>query len=97
MRPVALVVPANIRRAGSVELIESGFALSAGRIARLDPLELLLPGAVYKEVERVLTFLQDALCSATDNHALPQFGSLTNYDFAQFGQVVGIDDIGSRA
>jgi hypothetical protein len=47
-------------------------------------------------MESVLTFLQDALCSAPHNHALPQSGSLTNYGCAEFRQVVRIDDVGSR-
>jgi hypothetical protein len=40
-------------------------------IAILDPLEFLLPWALYEDIKSVLTFLQDALGSATHNHALP--------------------------
>jgi hypothetical protein len=65
-------------------------------IAILDPLEFLLPWALYEDIKSVLTFLQDALGSATHTHALPRFGSLTNYDYAEFGQLVRIDDVGSR-
>lgn len=91
--PIASVVSTNVGRADAIEFVEGRFARSVRCMAILDPLEFLLSCAIHKDMEGVLTFPQDALCSATHNHTLPQFGSLTNYDCAEFRQVVRIDNI----